>query len=66
VTHLLAIKSKFCFSKNCYNKLEKLIGKAPLNPHKLHRHTYYSKKLVKVLGMYYENIDVHLDNNMLF
>jgi hypothetical protein len=58
VTWLMTIKSKFFFSNNCYNELLKLIGDVLLNPNKLPKDTYHSKKLVKGLGMDYEKIDV--------
>jgi hypothetical protein len=59
VTRLMSIKSKFFFSNNYYNKLLKLIGDVLLNPNKLPKDMYYSKKLVKGLGMDYEKIDVY-------
>jgi hypothetical protein len=52
VTRLMAIKSKFFFSNNCYNKLPKDM--------------YHSKKLVKGLGMDYEKIDLCRNSCMLF
>jgi hypothetical protein len=58
VTRLMAIKFKFFFSNNCYNELLKLIGDVLLNPNKLSKDMYHSKKLVKELGMNYEKIDV--------
>jgi len=66
VTQLLAIKSKYFFSNNCYNDLLKLIGEVLPNPHKLPKDMYHSKVLVKDLGMGYEKIDVCRDNCMLF
>jgi hypothetical protein len=57
VTQLMAIKSKFFFSNNCYNELLKLIGDVLLNPNKLPKDMYNFKKLVKGLGMDYEKID---------
>jgi hypothetical protein len=59
VTQVMAIKSKFFFSNNCYNELLKLIGDVLLNPKKLSKGMYHSKKLVKGLGMDYEKIDVY-------
>jgi hypothetical protein len=53
VTWLMAIKFKF-FSKNCCNELLKLIGDVLLNPNKLPKDMYHSKKLVKVLGTDYK------------
>jgi hypothetical protein len=58
VTRLMAIKFNFFFSNNCYNELLKLIRGALLNPNKPPKDMYYSKKLVKELGMNYEKIDV--------
>jgi hypothetical protein len=66
VTRLMAIKSKFAFSNNCYNELLKLFSDAlPMN-HKLPRDIYQSKKLFSGLGMDYEKIDVRQDNCILF
>jgi hypothetical protein len=55
VTRLMAIKSKFFFN-NCYNELLKLIGDALLNPNKLPKYMYHSKKFIKGLGMDYEKL----------
>jgi hypothetical protein len=66
VTQLMAIKSKFFFSNNCYNELLKLIGDVLSNPNKLPKDMYHSKKLVKGLGMYYEKIDVYRNSCILF
>jgi hypothetical protein len=66
VTRLMAIKSKFFFSNNCYNELLKLIGDALLNHSKLAKDMYHSKKLVKGLGMNYEKIDVCRNSYMPF
>jgi hypothetical protein len=66
VTRLMAIKSKFFFSNNCYNGLLKLIGDVLLNPNKLSKDIYHSKKLVKGLNMDYEKIDVCQNSCMLF
>jgi hypothetical protein len=60
MTRLMAIKSKFFFSNNCYNELLKFIGDVLLNPNKLPKDMYHSKKLVKRLGMDYEKIDALL------
>jgi hypothetical protein len=65
VTQLMASKSKFFFSNNCYNELLKLIGDVLLNPNKLPKDMYHSKKLVKGLGMNYEKIDVCRNSCML-
>jgi hypothetical protein len=66
VTRLIAIKSKFSFSNNCYNKLLKLIGHVLLNPNKLPKDMYHSKKIVKGLNMDYEKIDAYRNSYMLF
>jgi hypothetical protein len=66
VTQLMAIKSKFVFSNNCYKELLKLISDALPANHKLPRDMYQLKKLLSGLGMDYENIDVCQDNYMLF
>jgi hypothetical protein len=66
VTWLMAIKSKFFFSNNCYNELLKLIRDVLPNPNKLSKDMYHSKKLVKGLGTDYEKIDVFQNRCMLF
>jgi hypothetical protein len=66
VTRLMAIKYKFFFSNNWYNELLKLIGDVILNPNKLPKDMYHSKKFVKGLGMDYEKIDVCRNSCMLF
>jgi hypothetical protein len=66
VTWLMAIKSIFFFSNNCYNELLKLITDVLLNPNKLSKELYHSQKLIKGLGMNYEKIDVYRNSCMLF
>jgi hypothetical protein len=66
VIRLMAIKSKFFFSNNCFNELLKLIGDVLLNPNKLLKDMYHSKKLIKGLSMDYEKIDVCRNSCMLF
>jgi hypothetical protein len=44
----------------------KLFGDILLNPSKLPKDMYHSKKLVKGFGMDYEKIDVHRNSCMLF
>jgi hypothetical protein len=66
VTRLMAIKSKFFFSNNCYNKLLKLVRDVLPNPNKLPKDIYHSKKLVKGLDMDYEKIDICRNSCMLF
>jgi hypothetical protein len=58
VTRLMALKSRFFFSHNCYKGLLKLIADVLLDPNKLSKDMYHFKKLVKGLGMDYEKIDV--------
>jgi hypothetical protein len=66
VTQLLAIKSKFFFSNNCYNELLKLIGDVLPNPNKPAKDMSHSKKLVKGPSMDYETIDVCQNSCKLF
>jgi hypothetical protein len=66
VTRLIALKFRFFFSNNCYNELLKLFGDVLLNPNKLTKDMYHSKKLVKGLNMDYEKIDVCQNSCMLF
>jgi len=66
VTRLMAIKSKFAFSNNCYIELLKLISDILPANHKMPKDMYQSKKLLSGLGMEYEKIDVCVDNCMLF
>jgi hypothetical protein len=62
----MTIKFKYFFSNNYYNDLMKLISDILLNPHKLPKDMYQSKKLMFTLSMKYERIDVFPDNCMLF
>jgi hypothetical protein len=66
VTRLMAIKSKFVFSNNCYKELLKLFSDVLSANYKVPRDMYQSKKLLSGLGMDYEKIDVCQDNCMLF
>ena len=66
VTRLMAIKSKFFFSNNCYNELLKLFGDVLPEPNKLPKDMYHSKKLIKGLSMDYQKIDICPNNCMLF
>jgi hypothetical protein len=59
VTRLMALKSRFFFSNNCYNELLKLFGDVLLNPNKLPKDMYHFKKLVKGPSMDYEKIDIY-------
>jgi hypothetical protein len=66
VTRLMAVKSKFFFCNNWYNEVLKLIGDVLLNPNKLPKDMYHSKKLVKGLDMDYEKINVCRNSCILF
>ena len=66
MTHLMAIKSKFAFSNNCYKEIVNLISDVLPPNHKLPKDMYQSKKLLSGLGMDYEKIDVCQNNCMLF
>jgi hypothetical protein len=50
VTRLMAIKSKFVFSNNCYNELF-LISKVFPPNHKMPKNVYQYRKLLSGLGM---------------
>jgi hypothetical protein len=63
---MMAIKSKYFFSNNCYNDLVKLISDILSKPHKVPNDMYQSKKIMSALGLKYEKIDVYSDNCMLF
>jgi hypothetical protein len=56
VTHLMAMKSKYNFSNQCYNDIVKLI--IDLNPvkHNMPNDLYQSKKIMSGLKMNYEKI----------
>jgi hypothetical protein len=58
ITRLMAIKSKYFFSNNCYNDLVKLISDILLKPHSVPKYMYQSKKIMSALGLKYEKIDV--------
>jgi hypothetical protein len=66
VTRLMAIKSKYFFSNNCYNEILKLLGDVLPKPNKLPKDKYHSKTIIKGLGMDYEKIDVCKNNCILF
>jgi hypothetical protein len=66
ITQLMAIKSKYFFSNNCYNDLIKLISDILLKPHKVPKNMYQSKKIMFALSLKYEKINVYPDNCMLF
>jgi hypothetical protein len=65
ITRMMAIKSKYFFSNNCYNDLMKLLSDILLKPHKVPKDMYQSKKMMSALGLKYK-IDVCSDNCMLF
>jgi peroxiredoxin family protein len=58
ITRLMAIKSKYFFSNNCYNDLIKLISNILLKPHKVPKDMYQSKKMMSALSLKYEKIDI--------
>jgi hypothetical protein len=66
ITRMMAIKSKYFFSNNCYHDPVKLISDILLKPHKVPKDMYQSKKMMSALGLKYEKIDVCPDNCMLF
>jgi hypothetical protein len=66
ISRMMAIKSKYFFSNNCYNDLVKLISNILPKSHKVPKDMYQSKKMMSALGLKYEKIDVCPDNCMLF
>jgi hypothetical protein len=66
MTHLMAMKSKYNFSNQCYNDIMKLIIDLILVKHNMLKDLYQSKKIVVGLGINYEKIDVCEKNCMLF
>jgi hypothetical protein len=50
ITWLMAIKSNYFFSNNCYNNLAKLMNDILLKPHKVPKDMYQSKKMMFGLG----------------
>jgi hypothetical protein len=66
ITWLMAIKSKYFFSNNCYNNLVKLSSDIIPKPHKVPKDMYLSKKMMSAPNLKYEKIAVSLDNSMLF
>jgi hypothetical protein len=66
VTRLMAIKSKFAFSNNCYKELLNFFSYVLPDNHKMPKDMYQSKKLLSGLGMDYKKIDVCDNNCMLF
>jgi hypothetical protein len=66
VTRITSIKSKFAFSNKCYKRLLRLFSNVLPSNHKMSKDMYQSKKIISVLGMEYEKIDVCKDNCMIF
>jgi hypothetical protein len=62
ITQLMTIKSKYFFLNNCYSDLMKLTNDILLEPHKVPKDIYQSKKMMSALGLKYENIDICPDN----
>ncbi len=58
VTHLMAMKSKYNFSNQCYNNIVKFIIDFIPVKHNMTKDLYQFKKIVADLGMNYEKIDV--------
>jgi hypothetical protein len=56
VTCLIAFKSKYNFSNQCYNNIVKLIIDLIPVKHNMLKDLYQSKKIVSGLGMNYEKI----------
>jgi hypothetical protein len=66
ITCIMSIKSKFAFSNKCYKELLSLFSDVLPSNHKMPKDRYQSKKVLSVLGMEYEKIDVCKDNCMIF
>jgi hypothetical protein len=66
VTHLMAFKSKYSLSNQCYNDIVKLIIDHIPAKHNMLKDIYQSKKIVSGLEINYEKIDVYEKNYMLF
>jgi ferredoxin-like protein FixX len=62
ITQMMAIKSKYFFSNNCYNDLVKLINDILLKSYKVPKDIYPSKKIMSALSLKYEKINVCPDN----
>jgi hypothetical protein len=58
VTHLMAIKSKYNFSNQCYNDIVKLIIDLIPMMQNMRKDLYWCQKIVSDLDMNYEKIDV--------
>jgi hypothetical protein len=66
VTRLMAMKSKYTFSNNCFNDIVKLIIDISPPNHNMPKDLYHCNKLVAGLGMNYQKIDACENNCMLF
>jgi hypothetical protein len=66
VRRILAMKSKYNFSNQCYNNITKLIINLILMKHNMPKDLYQSKKIVAGLDMNYDKIYVCEKNCMLF
>jgi hypothetical protein len=66
MTCLMAMKSKYNFSNQCYNDIIKLIIDLIPVKHNMSKDLYQSKRIVIVLAMNYEKIDACEKNCMLF
>jgi hypothetical protein len=66
ITRMMAIKSKYFFSNNCYNDLVKLINNILPRPNKVPKDMYQSKEMISALSLKYEKIDIYPDYCMLF
>jgi hypothetical protein len=58
VTRLMAMKTKYNFSNNCYNDIINLINDLIPSNHKMSKNLYQSKKIVSGLGIKYKKTDV--------
>jgi hypothetical protein len=56
VTRLMAMKSKYNFSNNCYNDIVKLIIDLIPSNHNMLKDLYHCKKIVAGLGMNYKRL----------
>jgi hypothetical protein len=66
VTRLMWLKSKYCFSNQCYNDIVKFVIGLILMKHNMLKDLYQSKKIVSGLGTDYEKINACKKNYILF
>jgi hypothetical protein len=66
VTRLMAMKSKYNISNNCFNDFLKFVMDLIPQNHELPKDLYHCKKVVAGLGMDYKKIDACENNCMLF